>query len=131
LVLLDLLLEYNDNYDVITGVRSNRKDSFVKNLSSKIANGIRRIFTHEGMDNTVCPLKIVKADYEKRIPIFKDVHRYLPAMILLQNGKIKQVPLKHFQSIAGRAKFAQCNRLLGHLMNCFAYLWMKEKVYQL
>ena len=123
----NLLLEQIGEYDLVTGVRANRKDSFVKNMSSKIANGIRRAFTHDGMDDTGCPLKVIKASYAKRIPMFKGLHRFLPAMILLQDGKITQIPVQHFPRIAGTAKFGLWNRLLGPLMDCFAYLWMKKK----
>ena len=123
----NLLLEHIDTYDLVTGVRANRKDSFVKNMSSTIANGIRRAFTHDGMDDTGCPLKVIKTDFAKRIPMFKGLHRFLPAMILLQNGKIIQIPVQHFPRIAGEAKFGLWNRLLGPLSDCFAYLWMKRK----
>lgn len=123
----NLLLKEIPNYELVTGVRSNRKDSFVKNMSSTIANGIRRAFTKDGMDDTGCPLKVIKTDYAKRIPMFKGLHRFLPAMILLQNGRIKQVPVKHFPRIAGQAKFGLWNRLFGPLVDCFAYLWMKKK----
>ena len=123
----NLLLEHIGTNDLVTGVRSNRKDSFVKNMSSKIANGIRRSFTHDGMDDTGCPLKVIKTDYAKRIPMFRGLHRFLPAMILLQNGTIIQIPVQHFPRVAGEAKFGVWNRLLGPLMDCFAYLWMKKK----
>ena len=73
----NLLLEQIGPYDLVTGVRADRKDSFVKNMSSKIANGIRRAFTHDGMDDTGCPLKVIKADYAKRIPMFRGLHRFL------------------------------------------------------
>ena len=123
----NILLDHIDTHELVTGVRSNRKDSFVKNMSSKIANGIRRSFTHDGMDDTGCPLKVIKTDYAKRIPMFKGLHRFLPAMILLQKGKIVQIPVKHFPRVAGEAKFGVWNRLIGPLMDCFAYLWMKKK----
>ncbi|MDX1753310.1 MAG: glycosyltransferase family 2 protein [Salinimicrobium sediminis] len=122
----DLLLEHIGECDLVTGVRTNRKDSFIKNLSSVVANVIRRSFTHDGMDDTGCPLKVIKADYAKRIPMFKGLHRFLPAMILLQNGKIKQVPVRHYPRIAGKAKFHLLNRLAGPLVDCFAYLWMRK-----
>ncbi len=123
----NLLLEHIEEFDLVTGVRANRKDSFVKNISSTIANGIRRSFTHDGMDDTGCPLKVIKTLCAKKIPMFKGLHRFLPAMILLQNGKIKQIPVKHFPRIAGEAKYGFWNRLLGPLMDCFAYIWMKKK----
>ena len=72
----NLLLEHIEAYDLVTGVRANRKDSFVKNMSSKIANAIRRAFTHDGMDDTGCPLKVIKTEYAKRIPMFKGLHRF-------------------------------------------------------
>ena len=112
----DLLLDFIETHDLVTGVRASRKDSYVKNTSSKIANGIRRSFTKDGMDDTGCPLKI-----------FRGLHRFLPAMILLQNGSVKQVPVSHFERVAGTANFGVWNRLLGPLLDCFAYLWMKRK----
>jgi len=123
----NLLLEHIDNHHLVTGVRADRKDSFVKNMSSKIANGIRRTFTHDGMDDTGCPLKVIRTENAKRIPMFKGLHRFLPAMILLQEGKVIQIPVRHYPRIAGEAKFGLWNRLLGPLMDCFAYLWMKRK----
>ena len=123
----NLLLKEIGEYDLVTGVRSNRKDSFVKNMSSTIANGIRRSFTHDGMDDTGCPLKVIKTEFAKKIPMFNGLHRFLPAMILLQNGKIKQIPVQHFPRIAGVAKYGLWNRLVGPLIDCFAYLWMKKK----
>ena len=121
------LLEHCDTYDLVTGVRADRKDSFIKNISSTIANSIRRGFTHDGMDDTGCPLKVLKTQYAKRIPMFRGLHRFLPAMILLQEGSVVQIPVRHFPRVAGTAKFGVWNRLLGPLMDCFAYLWMKKK----
>ncbi len=123
----DLLLEHIGEYDLVTGVRADRKDSFLKNTSSKIANAIRNAFTHDGMEDTGCPLKIIKTEYAKKIPLFKGLHRFLPAMILLQNGKIKQVPVRHYERIAGKSNFGLSNRLIGPLIDCFAYLWMKNR----
>lgn len=121
------MMQYIDSYDLVTGVRSQRKDSLGKKLSSKIANGIRRAFTHDGMDDTGCPLKVIRTDYARRIPMFSGLHRFLPAMVLLQNGRVKQVPVRHFPRMAGQSKFHLFNRLVGPLGDCFAYLWMKRK----
>ncbi len=123
----ELLLPLTPRHQLVTGVRSNRKDSFVKNMSSTIANGIRRAFTHDGMDDTGCPLKILHTDSAQKIPMFKGLHRFLPAMILLQKGEIVQVPVRHFERTAGTSNFGLWNRIFGPLSDCFAYLWMKRK----
>lgn len=123
----NLLLNYTKDYQLVTGVRLNRKDTIIKNISSKMANMIRRAFTKDGMNDTGCPLKIIHTDYAKRIPMFRGLHRFLPAMILLQNGLVKQVPVQHFPRVAGKAKYGFYNRLLGPFADCFAFLWMKKK----
>lgn len=123
----ELLLPYRDEYELVTGIRTGRKDSFGKRLSSKIANGIRRMLTHDGAEDTGCPLKIIKTTSAKRIPFFKGMHRFLPALILLQEGKVKQVPVRHYKRIAGKSNFNLWNRLLGPLLDCFAYRWMKKR----
>ena len=115
------LLEYVDEYEMVMGIRTGRKDSLVKNMSSKIANGFRRMMTHDGVEDTGCPLKILRTDYAKRIPFFTGMHRFLPALIQLQNGKVKQVPVKHFPRIAGKSKYNLTNRLVGPFKDCFAY----------
>ncbi|MDG5492283.1 glycosyltransferase family 2 protein [Psychroserpens sp. SPM9] len=124
----NLLLEYSSDYDLVTGVRLNRKDHFIKKLSSKIANRIRRLFTQDGMDDTGCPLKVIKTEYAKRIIMFKGLHRFLPALVLLQNGRIKQVPVNHFPRIAGTSKYGLRKRLFAPLADCFAYVWMKKRM---
>mgnify|MGYP001170876333 FL=1 len=122
----ELLLKEIDHHELVNGYRHERKDSGIKNLSSLVANTVRNWFTHDGMYDTGCPLKIIRTDYAQRIPMFSGLHRFLPAMIMLQGGRIKQVPIKHFPRIAGTPKFGLRNRLIKPLMDCFAYLWMKK-----
>lgn len=121
------LLDYIEDYEMVMGIRTGRKDSFVKNMSSKIANGFRRSMTHDGVEDTGCPLKILRTDYAKRIPFFTGMHRFLPALIQLQNGKVKQIPVRHFPRLAGKSKYNLRNRLVGPFKDCFAYRWMKKR----
>lgn len=123
----DLLMEHRHDFALVTGVRKNRKDSFVKKLSSKIANGFRRYMTKDTAEDTGCPLKIMKTSYAKKIPFFTGMHRFIPALIMLQHGEIKQIPVRHFPRIAGEAKYHLFNRLAGPFKDCFAYRWMKKR----
>lgn len=122
----NLLLEHIDLYDLITGIRIDRKDSFAKRAASKFANGFRRMFTRDGIHDTGCPLKVIRTDFAKRIPMFKGLHRFLPAMILLQKGKVFQLPVRHFPRKKGKEKFGIGNRIFGPLAGCFAYVWMRK-----
>lgn len=123
----NILLEYTGDYEMVMGIRTGRKDSFVKNISSRIANGFRRAMTHDGVEDTGCPLKVLRTDYAKRIPFFTGMHRFLPALIQLQQGRVKQVPVRHFPRVAGESKYHLWNRLAGPFKDCFAYRWMKKR----
>jgi len=123
----ELLLAHIDDHAMVTGIRSNRKDRLIKNVSSKIANYIRRLFTKDGMQDTGCPLKVMHTNYAKAIPMFKGLHRFLPAMILLQEGTVKQISVRHFPRVAGKSKFGLRKRLVTPFIDCFAYLWIKKR----
>ena len=124
----NLLLEDIDAYSMVIGIRAGRKDSWFKNAQSRIANGFRRMMTHDGALDTGCPLKVIHTDVARRIPMFKGMHRFLPALVLLQDGgSYKQVPVRHFPRTAGESKYHLWNRLWGSFADCFAYRWMKPR----
>lgn len=124
----NLLLTDIEQYTLVTGIRANRKDSGFKKLQSRIANGFRRRMTHDGMQDTGCPLKVMHTDAAKRIPFFTGMHRFLPALILLQEGgSVKQVPVRHYPRVAGVSKYHLWNRLVSPFLDCFAYRWMKKR----
>ena len=123
----NLLLPYTKDYELVMGIRANRKDSFFKNLQSKIANGFRSRMTHDKATDTGCPLKIMHTDYAKRIPFFTGMHRFLPALIDLVGGKMKEIPVRHFPRVAGVSKYHLWNRLVSPFVDCFAYRWMRKR----
>lgn len=123
----NVLLPYAEDYEIVTGIRANRKDSFFKKVQSRIANGFRRMMTHDGVQDTGCPLKVMHTCCAKRIPFFTGMHRFLPALMLLQGGKVKQVQVRHFPRVNGVSKYHLWNRLVSPFMDCFAYRWMKKR----
>ena len=123
----NLLLKDIAHNELLMAIRANRQDPPFKKLQSKIANGFRRAMTHDGVEDTGCPLKVMHTCYAKRIPFFTGMHRFLPALILLQEGRIKQVPVRHFPRVAGVSKYHLWNRLVSPFLDCFAYRWMKKR----
>ncbi|MFA6820080.1 MAG: glycosyltransferase family 2 protein [Bacteroidaceae bacterium] len=123
----NLLLEPIKDFELVMGIRANRKDTAFKKLQSKIANGFRRMMTHDGVQDTGCPLKVMHTDYAKRVPFFTGMHRFLPALFLLQDARIKQIPVRHYPRTAGQSKYNLWNRLVAPFIDCFAYRWMKKR----
>lgn len=125
----NLLLPYVDDYELVMGIRANRKDSGFKRIQSKIANGFRRWMTGDDAIDTGCPLKVLQTPVAKRIPMFTGMHRFLPALVGLQEGNVKQIAVSHFPRVAGKSKFSLANRLIGPTMDCFAFRWMRPRWY--
>lgn len=124
----NLLLPFAADHALVTGIRANRKDTIFKRFQSRFANGFRRMMTHDGATDTGCPLKVMQTQAAQRVPFFRGMHRFLPALILLQEGaRYKEIPVRHFPRTAGVSKFSMWNRLIGPLMDCFAYRWMKKR----
>ncbi|MGE4587189.1 MAG: glycosyltransferase family 2 protein [Mangrovibacterium sp.] len=123
----DCLLEYRNEYALVTGIRQYRKDGLIKKMSSKIANSFRRLMIQDQVEDTGCPLKVINTAYAKKLPSFNGMHRFIPALILMQKGTIKQIPVRHFPRMAGEAKYHLFNRLLGPFADCFVYRWMKKR----
>lgn len=123
----NLLLKDIDEYEMVMGIRANRKDTGFKKVQSKIANGWRRMMTGDDVKDTGCPLKVMHTENAKRVPFFTGMHRFLPALFLLQDAHYKQIPVRHFPRTAGVSKYHLWNRLVGPFMDCFAYRWMKSR----
>lgn len=126
----ELLLPHTVEYALVTGIRAKRKDSIFKLVQSKIANGWRRMMTGDGATDTGCPLKVMQTSAAKRVPFFTGMHRFLPALIMLQEGaKYKELPVRHFPRTAGTSKFHLWNRLVAPFVDCFAYRWMRRRYF--
>ncbi len=124
----DILLKYIPDYALVTGIRAQRKDSVFKLMQSRVANSFRRMMTKDGATDTGCPLKILKTAYAKKIPFFNGMHRFLPALIKLQDGgDFYEIPVRHYPRQAGNSKFNLWNRLLSPLKDCFAFRWMANR----
>ncbi|HCX72648.1 MAG TPA: dolichol-phosphate mannosyltransferase [Candidatus Cloacimonas sp.] len=123
----DKLLAYIDDYEAVIGIRNKRNDSWNKKIQSLLANNIRRALINDGIIDTGCPLKVIKTTVAQAIPFFDGLHRFIPAMIQLQHGRIKQVPVQHFKRKAGTSKFNIFNRSFKPLQDTFAFRWMRSR----
>lgn len=124
----NLLLEHAGEYELVTGIRADRRDSAFKKLQSRIANGFRRAMTGDGVQDTGCPLKVIATPLAKKLPMFTGLHRFLPALALMYGARVKQIPVRHFPRMAGVSKYHLWNRLKGPFLDCFAYRWMRKRL---
>jgi dolichol-phosphate mannosyltransferase len=120
------LLEYAPWYGLVMGIRENRKDSLIKRITSRWANRIRQWILGDGIKDSGCPLKVMKAEVAHRLPFFNGMHRFIPALVMMQGAGVKQVPIHHFKRYAGESKFSTWNRLIGPFFSMLFVRWMKN-----
>ena len=95
----------NEDYDVVTGIRQNRQDSWAKKIPSKIANFlVRRIVKLELKDNG-CALKVFKKEIAKELNLYGEMHRFITLLAFLEGAQIKQIPVKHHARHSGVSKY--------------------------
>ena len=122
------LLPHTATYDLVCGWRQQRQDGLVKKMSSRIANRVRNFFTHDGVHDTGCPLKIFRRPVLERIRLFEGMHRFFPALALMHGFTVTEVPVRHYPRIHGVSKYGMGNRLFKSLYDLIAVRWMQNRV---
>lgn len=121
------LLERIGDHDVVSGVRTRRQDSWVRKVSSRIANGIRNKVTHESVTDVGCTLRAARAEYLRRIPVFNGMHRFLPTLLRMEGARVTEVPVNHRPRLHGQPKYNIRNRIWRALMDLFGVRWLQTR----
>lgn len=124
---INLLVGKLGDHALATGVRTQRHDSAWKKFQSAVANAWRRMMTGDGATDTCCPLKLIRREYARALPSFRGMHRFLPALVLLEGGSYCEVSVRHYPREAGVSKYHFGNRFWTSFIDCFAYRWMKSR----
>lgn len=109
---------------MVAGWRTQRKDSAVKLLSSRIANGIRRNMLRDGTPDTGCGIKVFYRDVFIGLPYFDHMHRFLPALVQRTGSTVISVPVKHRPRLRGKSKYGIWNRLWVGIVDLLGVAWL-------
>ena len=121
------LLMLTQKWDVVCGVRQERHDSLVRRASSRIANAVRNWLTHESIRDVGCSLRAIRAEYAKKLKLFRGMHRFLPTLLRYDGASVTEVPVNHRPRRWGTAKYGIGNRLFRGLRDIFAVRWMRSR----
>lgn len=95
----------NEHFDLVTGIRQKRKDSWLKTIPSKVANFLVRKVTSLDIKDNGCALKVFSKDIAKNLNLYGEMHRFITLLAFLEGAQIKQVPVKHHARHAGVSKY--------------------------
>ncbi|MCE0483040.1 MAG: glycosyltransferase family 2 protein [Methylacidiphilales bacterium] len=120
----------DDGLDLVTGIRTRRHDTFVRRLSSSIANSVRATLLQDHTSDTGCTLKVVRAEAAKRLPGWNGMHRFIPALLLSAGYKIGEMPVEHRARNAGVSKVAGGKRAIRATVDLLGMLWFSRRQFK-
>lgn len=115
---------------LVAGHRRQRKDSWTKRLSSRIANGIRARALGDRTPDTGCGLKLIERETYLALPRFDHMHRFLPALVLRAGGAVESAPVNHRPRTSGRTHYGIGNRLWVGLTDLLGVMWLQRRARQ-
>lgn len=124
---ISTLLSLLGPYDAVCGWRSSRRDSWVRRLSSRIANAVRNTATGESIRDTGCGLKAFRRQCLVRLKLYRGMHRFLPTLLKLDGFRVTEVKISHRPRVHGRSKYGIWDRLFVGLADVWAVRWMKKR----
>lgn len=112
---------------LIAGHRVNRKDTAVKRFSSRIANRVRAWLLKDATPDTGCGLKLFPRALFLDLPHFDHMHRYLPALVLRQGGRVVSEPVNHRPRTRGVSNYGTLDRLAVAFMDLIGVAWLQRR----
>lgn len=115
-------------FDMVQGVRVNRRDSFPRKAGSSVAGWTRRLLLGDRTQDTGCSTRVVTAALARTFPLqFRGLHRFLPLYARRTGARVAETPVSHRPRLAGTSKYGLLDRLFSGLVDCFAVRWMLRR----
>ncbi len=111
----DLIARLDEGWDLVSGWKQDRKDSFVKNHSSKVFNLATSRMCGLRLHDFNCGLKAYRSEVTRRVKLYGEMHRYVPALAHLDGFRVTEMPVRHHKRKYGTTKYGLDRFLNGFL----------------
>jgi glycosyltransferase involved in cell wall biosynthesis len=112
---------------MVIGERRNRQDSWLRLMSSRIANGVRARLLGDGINDTGCGIKVFYRDDYLALPAFDHMHRFLPALMQRNGGQVDALVVNHRPRRHGMSKYGIGNRLWVGIADMLGVMWLQKR----
>ncbi len=101
-----LLEKLDEGYDLVCGWRKERQDKFLtRRVPSIVANWIIGKVTGVPIHDNGCSLKAYRASVIKQVPLYGEMHRFIPAMSTVAGARIAEIVVTHHPRRFGQSKY--------------------------
>ena len=112
---------------LLAGYRKARRDSWLKRVSSRVANGVRGRLLGDRTPDTGCGLKLFEREAFLALPHFDHLHRFLPALFIRAGGRVVSVEVGHRPRTRGRSHYGLFNRLWVGIVDMVGVMWLIKR----
>jgi dolichol-phosphate mannosyltransferase len=112
---------------MLVGHRVRRRDSRIKRLSSRFANGLRARLLGDATPDTGCGLKVFPRALFQALPRFDHMHRFLPALAIRAGARVESVPVNHRPRLRGRSNYGTLDRALVGAVDLAGVAWLMRR----
>jgi dolichol-phosphate mannosyltransferase len=119
--------EKGSDTTLVGGIRHQRKDTWVKRYSSRIANAVRGNMLGDNFPDTGCGIKLFPRQAFLTLPHFDHMHRFLPALFRRQGWDVVGVNVGHRPRMAGSSKYGTFDRLRVGVVDLFGVMWLARR----
>ncbi len=100
------LAKMDEGYDIVVGWRHKRQDKLVsRKIPSRIANWLIGKVTGVPIRDNGCSLKAFRGALIKNIPLYSEMHRFIPAMASIAGPRIAEIKVRHHARRFGTSKY--------------------------
>ncbi len=125
---IPLLLDRLAHNDAAVGWRETRRDTWLRRLSSRIANAVRNALSGDDIIDTCCPLKAYRREALASLKLYSGMHRFIPTLLRMEGYRVCQVKVAHRPRMAGDSKYNIRNRMFQSFADLLAVRWMKRRM---
>ncbi len=118
----------DNNLDIVSGWRKNRKDTVMKKFTSRVANFLRGIIVKDHIHDSGCSLKIYKKECFDHINLYGEMHRFIPALLKIKGFEVGEVVVNHRPRTAGVTKYNWKRTVKGFVDMISLWFWRKYSV---
>jgi dolichol-phosphate mannosyltransferase len=112
---------------LLAGWPATRNDTWLRRISSRIANGVRGRLLGDGTPDTGCGLKLFARATYLDLPYFDHMHRFLPALVVRHGGRVVSVPVRHRPRTRGQSHYGVWNRLWVGIVDLAGVMWLRRR----
>jgi glycosyltransferase involved in cell wall biosynthesis len=101
-----LLAKLDEGYDLVVGWRHERQDKWLsRRLPSVIANRLIAAITGVDIKDNGCTLKAFRAELIRKVPLYGEMHRFIPAIASTVGCDLAEVKVRHHPRRHGQSKY--------------------------